>query len=807
MTIISQLATLYKTPFFAAFLDPEKDVKQQKQRIAAELCGICRHPSPLNHAIRLFNGAHRDDAATAPNCVAFKIPPDLIIVDTDDPVADARFRSLFPADHLDGCAFPSISRALGINPAKGYHYYHVAADGFQLGAQKWQNKGGDLGDLDILGCGGADSGFVIEHIDTVLPEHRVLPMTRQTFALITGGAQPGRAGEPRDTSAAAAGDFLHELEPQFRNAAVWRKWADIVPNPADVSRDEWLSVAKFFYKHFPEEGFDIFSVWSEKWHSHCGADDARMWRSIKHANETTVGTPIYFLKKWAPTRVSEWFDFVAAVAGGDAPAAAPFFGSTDEDFSLAAYQRLRRDFVYSQGQLFFRDGHIWSNDARAFQSALRTSVIALKMKKRVVKEVKGGTTSTELLYCEMVKNLKNVCVLTEDKIVGNPDPAFYQKLHSTTLGKLCFNDGVYDFRTRRFCGWGSEELQRDPVYSLTKIHRNFPRAVDAGFQRECYAKVFEASMGAESAGRWVAFLARAVAGEIQDKRFATILTDRDCSKGVTNDWLMSAFGAYVRQAESRNFLVQKDRSATDAAKENGWLVDFQTVRLMLVQEFPLDMTNRGMKINSALIKSINSGGDKIEGRKNFKDASTFNIQCASVFMVNDLPSYTTEDVLEACIQLTSTIQFKSKEYIERELLDAAGNDELVAFRKRNYKLADPHLREHVKTDAWADALVRIMIDHYGDAAVVVPKPQVEGEQDVRLDERVLATFCLSGRDGDFTANDDLKRCAEEWGCSLKKLKVKIMAMNGDIREGIRKVGKRQSKGLRGIAMKEDADYD
>lgn len=478
------------------------------------------------------------------------------------------------------------------------------------------------------------------------------------------------------------------------------------------------------------------------------------------------------------------------------------YGATDEDFSVIAYRRLRNDYVYSQGQLFHKEGNIWSNDTKSFQSSLRTAIIALKMIKRNVVELKGKTITTEVFYCDILKNVRSVATLTEDKIICNPDPEFYQKLHITTLGKLCFDDGVYDFRRRAFYEWNSRELKSNPVYSLTKINRNFPKSVDEAFKKECYERVFVASMGEENAARWVAFLSRAVAGEITDKLFATIITNRDCSKGVTNDWLMSAFGSYVRQAESTNFLVQRERSGADAAKENGWLVDFQTVRLMLVQEFPIDMKNKGMKINSKLIKSINSGGDQIEGRKNYKDAMTFNIQCSTVFMVNDLPAYTTDDVLEKCVQITSTVQFKQQEFINEKLEEAEGNEELYEYRKNRFKVADPNLRTDVKSHKWADALVRLLIDNYADTHVTIQKSAIEGEQDIQLDERILSAFKLSGSDDDFVSNEDMRDLAVEWGCSLKKLKIEILGMNSKIREGIHKEGSKKFKGFRGIALKE-----
>ena len=473
------------------------------------------------------------------------------------------------------------------------------------------------------------------------------------------------------------------------------------------------------------------------------------------------------------------------------------YGESDEDFATIAFNRLKNQYVYSQGQLFYKNGNIWSNDTRSYSSSLRSSIIALKMKRRFIKEVKGGTVITEINYCDMMKNVKNVASRVEDKIIENPDPEFYQKLHSTTLGKLCFNDGVYDFRRRAFYEWNSEELKKNPVYSLTKIHRNFPKAVDSAFKKECYDKVFLASLGEENTKRWIPFLSRAVAGELQDKLFGTIITNRDCSKGVTNDWLMAAFGDYVRQTDSKNFLVQRERSGGDAAKENGWLVDFQTVRLMLISEFPIDMKNKGMKINSTLIKSINSGGDKIEGRKNFKDSMTFNIQSTTIFMVNDLPAFTANDVLEKCIEITTTVQFKTQAYIDEQLKAAAGNEDLIAYRTKNLKIADENLRGDVKSDKYADALVHIIIDNYQDKSIQVIRDNlVDGDQDIKLDETIFTTYKITGNPKHFTSNEELKEFAIECDCSLKKLKSQIKGM-GNVTDGWGGSNNKQ-KGIRGI---------
>jgi hypothetical protein len=158
--------------------------------------------------------------------------------------------------------------------------------------------------------------------------------------------------------------------------------------------------------------------------------------------------------------------------------------------------------------------------------------------------------------------------------------------------------------------------------------------------------------------------------------------------------------------------------------------------------------------------------------------------------------------LEKCVQITSTVQFKSQEFIDERLAEAEGNTELYEYRKNRFKVADPSLRTNVKSHKWADALVRLLIDNYSDHPVTVQKSVIEGEQDILLDERIQSTFNLTGSDNDFVSNEEMRDLAAEWGCSLKKLKIELLGMNSKIRDGIRKEGGKQFKGFRGISTKE-----
>jgi len=470
--------------------------------------------------------------------------------------------------------------------------------------------------------------------------------------------------------------------------------------------------------------------------------------------------------------------------------------ANDEQVCAAVYDHIKTEVVYSRGQMFFKMEHLWNNDATTFPSCLRNKIIALPIYNRM--HFKQETKVFK--YCGMVKSLKNVATLVEDKIRQNPDNLFYEKLHDSTRGKLAFEDGVYDFPTGKFHEWNSEHLKRNPVYFVAKAPRKFPKAedVDAKFKAQCVKTVFEDNLGIEQTKLWLHCLSRALAGHIEDKRWTAQITNRNSGKGVQNDWLKRTFGPYVTAADYTNFLT-KQFNAGDAAKSNGWLMPHQFSRLMCVNEAQGNINSKTCLLDSGILKAINSGGDTIEARQMRCDPSMINLQCMVVFFLNDIAGATTADVFEQCLEIRSTGQYKSKEFIDGELsatMNENGeivNQQLYNYLSTNYKIADPELRNKIKQDDWCNALVRIIIDNYHSKEVPLSVKQVE-DDDIIAAKIILDRYEEADRKH-FVSNADLREFAEQSKMSLKKLKTEIKSIFKHVYEG--KAGSRgEVKGLR-----------
>lgn len=98
------------------------------------------------------------------------------------------------------------------------------------------------------------------------------------------------------------------------------------------------------------------------------------------------------------------------------------------------------------------------------------------------------------------------------KITENHRDDMGELFHSTTLGKTCFNDGVYNWDTKIFSKWNSKHLKENPVYSCVKVNYDFPRETDVPETTKLtmVEKVMYNGMGKENADKLLHYLARAM---------------------------------------------------------------------------------------------------------------------------------------------------------------------------------------------------------------------------------------------------------------------------------------------------------
>jgi hypothetical protein len=413
--------------------------------------------------------------------------------------------------------------------------------------------------------------------------------------------------------------------------------------------------------------------------------------------------------------------------------------NTDLEAAKILFDELKDVLKSHKRRVFYYTSNIWVCD-ESVEGVLLGYVMNSGIKSNSAQE--GAYIPFVEIYTKAVNVLKTLLLKIT---IENDDPELYHKFHSTTKGKLCFNDGVFDFKKRSFTKW--VDVPRFTIYSTQKINRDFgnllinpPLAAVA----ELTAKLFEPKYGNnEITFFW--FLSRAMAGHNEDKRWATYLGNRNCGKGVEYDLLKAAFGPYVSTFELGNLLYCRKTAGienVDCSKKLYWLMDLEFVRLAVSQEIP-DQKN-GLIVNGKQLKKLTGGGDEIVARRNYDRYDThFNTDFTPYIQGNYTLYCDSPDCEETLVEFASTV-----EYIKQQEYDIKPEQE----KGRRYRVADPEIKKKCLTVEWIDAMIYLVIDNYCN--VSVPIKREESSEEINLPNLLEETFEITHN------QDDIMHCEE-----------------------------------------------
>ncbi len=277
------------------------------------------------------------------------------------------------------------------------------------------------------------------------------------------------------------------------------------------------------------------------------------------------------------------------------------------------------------------------------------------------------------------------------------DTQFIQNNIDTSKGKLLWANGIFDLQTGAF----TEGFNSDIVF-LARIPRPFPakrnRLLEASINKALFVIPFSANINDRDPemGRFYKnAIAYAIAGDYSHKKAYVVLGDSNCGKGVMTGALQSAFANYVATFNGKD-LAYNRRSGSDSAKALGWIIDKLSSRMLIANEMEMD---RGVSLNGNLIKTLSSGGDYIDVRRNYQDAQPAKITQNVFLFANDCPPITPVD--SGIHTRMRYIRF-TKHFVDKALEDCDENE----------APADPDIKDNVKRPDWADAMFWIIYEAY-----------------------------------------------------------------------------------------------
>jgi len=392
----------------------------------------------------------------------------------------------------------------------------------------------------------------------------------------------------------------------------------------------------------------------------------------------------------------------------------------DTDGVNAVWETIRPLLKVCRGQLFMKTGYTWLCDIDKINNWLlnwfmtKTDLHKISMMGKIPysKNVSGAKSLTTALLARIK--------------VENIDDELYNKFITTTTGRLCFRDGMLDFKARRFYNWQQIHDEGIEYYSCIFINRDFekffeehtdPNHPDIKFlETDVFEPLFNTKLQTA-----LQFLSRGLAGMFVDKSWAKYIGNRNCGKGVFEEINKNALGDYFRTVNSANILASGTRhqGGQDQEKLFGWALSLQFARLGVFQELPSSTENNKLKIDGVVMKKLFSGGDTQKARVNYGQIIEFIVQMRGIIFCNDCPPIEPADALEHCYEFDSVVQFKTQDEIDRE------TNPII---KSHYRLEKPEIKDMCKETKWLNTYIMLLFHNWVDK-----KPHNNTRDEIVLD--------------------------------------------------------------------------
>ena len=321
---------------------------------------------------------------------------------------------------------------------------------------------------------------------------------------------------------------------------------------------------------------------------------------------------------------------------GDDDGEEEFQSESDTDIArhfIAFMEEKGHAFTRSEGEVF------WFNpDHGIYLTGLRQLRVYMNDCPRLPTDRRGKTEEQN----KLVKQIESIV---------NDDPEFRNKVVHTTYRKIAFKNGYYDCDKKALC-----DYNRD-VYFLMKGSIDFEES-DEFVRQEVWDKLFMGVFGTEEVSKYMLqSFARAMAGEIKDKRLFFIIGEPNSGKGTITEVFRLVFASQFNTLNAQDFCAKK--SDGNSALSNQHLVQGRDKRIAFLNE---TSRARGQEWNAQAIKVFSNGGESISGRLNYdREAKCFINQQTGFCNMNDTPKINgfQSDVKVRCVAVRTAYSYLS----------------------------------------------------------------------------------------------------------------------------------------------------
>lgn len=484
----------------------------------------------------------------------------------------------------------------------------------------------------------------------------------------------------------------------------------------------------------------------------------KFWNSItEKENKLTFGSIIYWAKQTNPIAVSQ---ILKNRKGGEQTDV----GEAKYVFKLYPYWK------YVNGELWAFHHGLWTNNKMIHQ--------------QIVMEYAREKYATSINHIQnLLRVLPSLCV----------DDNFFNRLEGSSIGKLLFNNGIYDATDNSF----TTEFNPNILF-MGRLPYDMDEP-DEEYVKDIYQRLYVDTLDKEPAQFLCNKISTALFGYFQKDFTFCLGTNGNNGKSIFIEAINKSFGSSITGAFEPTNLMFRPNSSQEQAQKYRWALLHRHKRILMSSE----MNANDYKFDSEMIKKI-SGGDPISGRLMGKDDVTFTPEFNLFFFANDIAKFLPLD--KAVDNRLRAVQFKYH-FCENPT-------------EKYDKKMDKNLKYEINTERFIKNFLYLHIRNYQLNCINgfnIPEQCINFADDVLCDDKPKAnlgefikeSFQLADVTKDFISNDETQEWIKEneLGISLAKLTIELKRVFEDeiknelIVNKPKKIDKKTKRGFWGLKFK------
>lgn len=311
----------------------------------------------------------------------------------------------------------------------------------------------------------------------------------------------------------------------------------------------------------------------------------------------------------------------------------------------------------------------------------------------IVKMTPNGLKFTGKNYAKNNQKRRDMYPFIRENCV---DDNWIRKTESSSLGKILFTNGHYDFIRSLFLYGRKKDVSDEEngfnpdivfVYRIDHAYTDFSLE-EMTYMDTIKDRLFIKPLGEDVGNYLILNLARGLAGDVM-KRIMFGLGMSNTGKGIITKACQLSMGQYCGTFAAEN--LSFNNTTNDEAQKMRWAFLLKNKRLIISNEISMNRTLDGI-----IIKKLCSGGDTIQGRVHQGLETDFIPQYLCVILVNDIPKIKPYD---------DAVDNRARVYsYTKSFVDEPTND--TELKK------DPNLENEIKNLLFQRCFIGLLIKKY-----------------------------------------------------------------------------------------------